>query len=143
MAPGAAAGCVADGRAFAERVGERDEGRLVRSPSRDQEVSLVGAGKGTTLGGNEGQEPNQHGPDGGCHGRKSRQSVDGDDWESPVSIGADDDGEGECHFFWPALDFYIQLLHRLLSILWRLSAEKVPSYDGKPPTARRRRQKVF
>jgi hypothetical protein len=73
-APGAAAGCVADGRAFAERVGERGEGRLV---SRDQEVSFVGAGKGTTLGGNEREEPDQHGPDGGYHGKKSRQSVDG------------------------------------------------------------------
>ena len=75
VAPGAAAGCVANGRAFAERVGERDKGRLV--PSRDQEVSLVGAGKGTTLGGNERQEPEQHAPDGGCHGKKNRPSVDG------------------------------------------------------------------
>jgi hypothetical protein len=76
VAPGAAAGCVADGRALAERVFERDEGRLVR-PSRDQEVSLVGTAKGTTLGGNERQEPDQHGPDEGCHGKKSRQPVDG------------------------------------------------------------------
>jgi len=75
-APGAGAGCVADVRAFAERGFERDEGRLVRSSSREQEVAFVGAAKGTTLGGNERQEPDQHGPDGGCHG-KSRQSVDG------------------------------------------------------------------
>ena len=75
MAPGAGAGCVTDGRALAERVGERVEGRLV--PSCDQEISLVGAGIGTTLGGDERQEPNQHGPDGGCHSRRGRQFVDG------------------------------------------------------------------
>lgn len=73
VAPGTATGCVADVRALAEGVGERSEGRFVTS--RDQEVALVGAGKGTTLGGDERQEPDQHRPDGGCHGRRSKQSV--------------------------------------------------------------------
>jgi hypothetical protein len=81
VAPGAGAGCIAEGRALAERVAERGEGRLV--PSRDQEISLVSAGKGTTFGGDERQEPDQQRPDGGCHGRRGRQVVeDGTSGES-------------------------------------------------------------
>jgi hypothetical protein len=71
----AAACCVADGRALPERVSERVEGRFV--PSRSQEVSLFDTSIRTTLSGDERQEPDQQEPDGGCHGRKSRQSVDG------------------------------------------------------------------
>ena len=68
-APGAGAGCIAEGRALPERVFERGERRLI--PSLDQEISLVGAGIGTTLGSNERQQPDEHRPDGGCHGRRS------------------------------------------------------------------------
>jgi hypothetical protein len=58
---------VADVRTFAERGFERDEGRFISSSSREQEVSFIDAGIGTTLGGDERQEPEQDGADGGCH----------------------------------------------------------------------------
>ncbi len=70
------------------------------------------------MGGDERQEPDQHGPDGGCHGRRRWG-----DWEDLAAIGGDENGEGESRVSCPARGFYIQLLHRLL--VWRFSAEKV------------------
>jgi hypothetical protein len=52
----ATASSVAEGRTLSERVVKRDEGGLV--PLR-QEVSLVDAGIGTALGGDQRQEPDQ------------------------------------------------------------------------------------
>jgi hypothetical protein len=70
-APRAAASSVADGRALAEGVGERDEGWLVR------EVPLADARKGTTLSGDDErhEQPDQEGQYRGGHGRRSRQAV--------------------------------------------------------------------
>jgi hypothetical protein len=56
MTPSSTTACVADGGALAERVSERGEGWFV--PSGGQDVSLANAGIRTTLGRDEGQEPN-------------------------------------------------------------------------------------
>lgn len=90
------ASCIAEGRTLPERACKSGERRLV--PSCGQEVSLVDACIRTTLGGGERQEPDQHRPDEGCHGRRSEAgspSVSVKQMTQRAAIGADDDEKSE------------------------------------------------